>query len=52
MRGEQTGGIPPEDQEDMFAQFLLPKIISNFTDSVVIKKYTEWVSLLPEESDA
>lgn len=52
MRGEQTGGIPPEDQEDMLAQFLLPKIISNFTDSVVIKKYTEWVSLLPEENDA
>jgi hypothetical protein len=52
MRGEQTGGIPPEDQEDMLAQFLLPKIISDFTDSVVIKKYTEWVSLLTGESHA
>jgi hypothetical protein len=51
MRGEQTGGIPPEDQEDMLAQFLLPKIISNFTDTIVIKKYTEWVSLLPKHSD-
>jgi len=46
MRGEQTGGIPPEDQEDMLVQFLLPKIISDFTDAVVIKKYTEWVSSL------
>lgn len=46
MRGEQTGGIPPEDQEDMLVQFLLPKIISDFTDSVVIIKYTEWVSSL------
>jgi hypothetical protein len=52
MRGEQTGGIPPIEQEDMLAQFLLPKIISDFTDSIVIKKYTEWVSSFPEQEDA
>ena len=52
MRGEQTGGIPPEDQEDMLVQFLLPKIISDFTDSVVIIKYTEWVSSLSIQDHA
>lgn len=48
MRGEQTSGIPPEDQEAMLAQFLLPKIIADFTDATVIKKYTHWVSGLPD----
>ena len=52
MRGEQTGGIPPEDQEEILAQFLLPKIISDFTDAVVIKQYTEWVSKLGTQDNA
>ena len=52
MRGEQTGGIPPEDQEEILAQFLLPKIISDFTDAVVIKQYTEWISKLGTQDNA
>jgi len=48
MRGEQTGGIPSEDREYMLAQFLLPKIILDFTDAAVIRKYTEWLSSLPD----
>lgn len=52
MRGEQTGGIPPEDQEEILAQFLLPKIISDFTDAVVIKQYTEWVSSIGNQNHA
>ena len=44
MRGEQTGGIPPPEGEALRAQFLLPKIIADFTDPVVIRKYTAWIS--------
>jgi hypothetical protein len=43
MRGEQTGGIPASDQEGLLAQFLLPKIILDFTDSTVIGRYTHWI---------
>lgn len=44
MRGEQTGGIPSEEQEDILVQFLLPKIIKDFgNNTVVIQKYTEWI---------
>jgi hypothetical protein len=52
MRGEQTGGIPAEDQKDILAQFLLPKIIDDFADPKVIQKYTEWVTkLFPQDKD-
>lgn len=46
MKGEQTGGIPSEDQEVVLAQFLLPKIIADFTDQKVIQKYMEWIATL------
>ncbi len=46
MRGEQTGGIPPIEDEYMLAEFVLPKIINDFTDPIVIKKYNEWTPLL------
>ena len=46
MRGEQTGGIPSEDQEDLLAQFLLPKIIADFTNPKVIQEYSRWISTL------
>ncbi len=44
MGGEQTGGIPSPEEEALRAQFLLPKIISDFTDPVVIRRYTSWIS--------
>lgn len=45
MRGEQTDGIPTEDQEYILAQFLLPKIIKDFlTKTTVTRKYAEWIS--------
>ena len=44
MRGEQTGGIPPTSEEGLRAQFLLPKIISDFTNPNVINRYTQWVA--------
>ena len=44
MRGEQTGGMPPPEEQALRAQFLLPKIISDFTDPVVITKYTTWIA--------
>jgi nucleoside 2-deoxyribosyltransferase len=43
MKGEQTGGIPPVEQEGLLAQFLLPKIIADFTDATVIQRYTQWI---------
>ncbi|MDQ2695180.1 MAG: nucleoside 2-deoxyribosyltransferase [Pseudomonadota bacterium] len=51
MRGEQTGGIPAEDQEYLLAQFLLPKIIADFTEPKVIQKYNDWIALLSERQD-
>jgi len=44
MRGEQTGGIPAGDQEGLLAQFLLPKVILDFTDTAVIRRYNEWIA--------
>jgi hypothetical protein len=52
MRGEQTGGIPSEDQVDLLAQFLLPKIIDDFTDPQVIRKYSEWITTLSPQAEA
>ena len=43
MRGEQTGGIPGGDEESRLAQFLLPKIIADFTDVTVIQRYAGWI---------
>jgi hypothetical protein len=44
MRGEQTGGIPGGEEESLLAQFLLPKIIADFTDVIVIQRYTGWIA--------
>jgi hypothetical protein len=46
MKGEQAGGIPSEEEPELRAQFLLPKIIADFTDLAVIKRYSEWVAAL------
>ena len=45
MRAEQTGvGIPPEGDEALRVGFLLPKIISDFTDQIIFEKYNTWVN--------
>lgn len=46
MRGEQTGGIPLPDTADLFAQFLLPKIILDFTEPRVFHGYAAWIARL------
>lgn len=45
-RGEQTGGVPAAKAEDLLAQFLLPKIILDFTDPRVIQRCGEWLQSL------
>ena len=51
MRGEQAEGIPGELQEALLAEFLLPKIIDDPSDVVVMRKVTEWIAIRwhPEE---
>ena len=44
MRGEQTQDIPPADEKDRLADFLLPKILSEATDVTIMRKVMEWVS--------
>ncbi len=45
MRGEQTGGgIPLQDEEALRVGFLLPKIISDFTEQNVFESYNKWVN--------
>jgi hypothetical protein len=48
MRGEQTQDVPPADEKERFAEFLLPKILREATDVIVMKKVMEWVSM-PEK---
>jgi nucleoside 2-deoxyribosyltransferase len=43
MRGENAEGIPGEHQEALLADFLLPKIIAEPGDVVVMRKVTQWV---------
>ena len=42
MRGEKTGGIP--DDEDILAEFLLPKILKDFSNPHVVRQYNRWVN--------
>jgi hypothetical protein len=42
VRGERAGAIPTDG--DLRAEFLLPKIISDFTDSAVIRQYNAWIT--------
>jgi hypothetical protein len=43
MRGEQTEGIPPAAREDLFAGFLMPKILEETTNAQVMYHLTEWL---------
>jgi hypothetical protein len=45
MRGEQTsGGIPTDKQEDLLVQFLLPKILDDFTNPTIFQQYNKWIN--------
>jgi len=45
MRAEQTGGgIPSRDDEALRIGFLLPKIISDFSEQNVFTKYNTWMN--------
>jgi len=44
MQIEQNSGIPSGENDDDLAEFLLPKIIEDFSDSALVKKYTEWTT--------
>jgi len=46
MRGEQTQDIPSADDEERLAEFLLPKILKEATDVVIMRKVMEWVAEL------
>jgi hypothetical protein len=43
MRGEQMQDIPPPDDEALFAEYLLPKILTEATDVTVMRKVMKWV---------
>ena len=47
MRQEQTQDIPPSDAQEERAEFLLPKILSEATDLVIMRKVTKWVTTPP-----
>ncbi len=42
MRGERTGGIPQD--KELLAEFLLPKIVKDFSDSRVFREYNQWIT--------
>ena len=44
MRSEQVSGLPSAENETDLAEFLLPKIIQDFSDVILVRKYTEWTS--------
>ena len=46
MKGEQSEGIPSELEVVPRLTFLLPKIIADFTDTKVLKRYYEWTATL------
>ena len=43
MKGEQTGGLPPENDARLMAEFLLPRIIQETTDIAIMKQMTAWL---------
>jgi hypothetical protein len=47
MRGEQSQEIPSADDEDRLAEFLLPKVLKEATDVVIMRKVMDWVAKLP-----
>jgi hypothetical protein len=53
MRGEQARDMPSREERAIFAEFLLPKILNEVTDLLVMQKVTQWVAtLLPEGTQA
>jgi hypothetical protein len=48
MRSEQSQGIPPVDAKGILAEFLLPKILKEATDVMIMKKVMEWTSRFQE----
>ena len=44
MRGEQIQDVPPADESERLAEFLLPKILGEATDVTIMRKVMEWVS--------
>ncbi len=45
MKAGQVEEIPGKHQEALLAEFLLPKIIADTSDVVVMRKVTEWVKM-------
>jgi hypothetical protein len=46
MRGEQTQDIPAPNEMERLAEFLLPKILKEATDVLIMRKVMEWVTKL------
>jgi len=44
MRGEQTQDVPPREESGRFSEFMLPKILNEATDVMVMRKVTQWVA--------
>ena len=44
MRGEQTQELPAREQEDRFFEFVLPRILNEATDVMVMRKVMQWVT--------
>jgi hypothetical protein len=44
MRGEQTQDIPSRDEKERLTEFLLPKVLRETTDVMIMRKVMEWVS--------
>lgn len=51
IKGEQTQGIPKESDLYKFAEFLLPKIISDMSDLSVMHLIIDWLKSLKISSD-
>jgi hypothetical protein len=46
MRSEQTQNIPSLEDNEQVAEFLLPKILRETTDVIIMRKVMEWVGSL------
>jgi hypothetical protein len=46
MRAEQTQDLPPMGETERLAEFLLPKVLSEATDVIVMRKVMEWCPTL------
>jgi hypothetical protein len=47
MRSEQTQDTPSAEEQDLLAEFLLPKILPETADFMTMRKVMEWVSSRP-----